>query len=432
MAVLSIKSRIFRGVATVSIATTALLFIAVLFAYADLERAMLHLIFAEEETFVLSHLDHLQGKTLETANVSAAHVPNGSSITPPALFSGLPIPYSGEVEHGDKAYIVHVNRVADGALYLAKDVTLFERREWLFRGVLSVIALVALGVGLVLANLTSRRIGQPMSRLADAVRRLAPGSGRSGADFPTDFREKELQEIAQAIARYLDELDAHTRRERRLLAMASHELRTPVAVIAGALDVVDKQGDPAAPTARRALCRIRAATDEMGAQLAAILALSRAPGKTTLAATDMSIVVGGVIDDMDAAGLETQRIVWSRPERPVLAMADPVLAKMLVRNLLHNALQHAGTGRVTVDLNRHGLTVKDSGPGLPDAYKSLLGGAVPTAAPEGAIGLYLVTLIAESLGWRPGVTDTPDGGTSIRLAWERVTVRPPQAPPHLA
>ena len=115
--------------------------------------------------------------------------------------------------------------------------------------------------------------------------------------------------------------------------------------------------------------------------------------------------------------------------RSLPAMSDPVLAKMRVRNLLHNALQHAGTGRVAIDLNRHGLTVKDSGPGLPDAYKSRLCSTAPAAAPEGAIGLYLVTLIAENLGWHPEVTDTPDGGASISLTWEHATIRPPRAPP---
>ncbi|MBI4740033.1 MAG: HAMP domain-containing histidine kinase [Betaproteobacteria bacterium] len=421
MAADSIRARIFRGVAAVSVATTVLMFIAVFVAYQDLERTMRHLVFAEEKSFFLAHLNRKQGSAIETDKLSAVFVPDGSAIAPPDLFSGLSVPHRGELRRNGKTYLIRIDRSADGTLYLAKDISLFERREWLFRGVLAAIVLAALGIGLLLAQVTSTRIARPMARLAAAVGRLTPGGGREASSaFPTDFHEKELREIAGTLARYLAAVDELMRRERRLLAMASHELRTPVAVIAGALEVIEKQGGAGAPAAGKAWRRIRVATDEMREQLAAILALSRTPAFTSVGQADMGAVAAAVLDDLAAAGLAVERIAWAHPPMPVTANADPVLAKMLVRNLIQNALQHTTVGTVGVELQADSLSVSDSGPGLPTADRMRLDGKPEhaEAPPGGALGLYLVTLIAERLGWSLSVRDMPQGGTCVTVGWE--------------
>lgn len=418
MAARSLRGRIFRGVAAVGIATAVLMSAVILFAYEDMERSMLHLVFADEEAFFLSHLD-THGNHLETANLDALFVPAGASTSIPALFASLPIPYSGELHRGEKSYLVHIDRVRDGTLYLAKDVTLFERREALFRVVLGAVVLLALVIGVALAHFTAARIARPLARLATAVDTLVPGRVRAdGAGFPTDFDEAELRRIAQPFAHYLDELDRLMARERRLLSLASHELRTPVAAIAGALDVIDKHacnGDGAAAT-ERALRRIRVAADDMRAQINAILALARTKAAVSLVATEMDTLCVGVIDDLAAAKLSTRRIDLVSPFGPASVATDPVLAKMLVRNLLQNALQHTTAGDVIVTLTADTLSVSDSGPGLPAAYRSLLGQSAEQNAPsEGGLGLYLVTLIAERLGWQLAVADAPGSGTTITI-----------------
>jgi signal transduction histidine kinase len=420
MASTSLRGRIFRGVAAVGIATIALMSAAIFFAYEDMERSMLHLVFADEEAFFLSHLD-THGNHLETATLDALFVPAGASTPVPALFAKLPVPYSGELHRGEKSYLVHIDRVQGGTLYLAKDVTLFERRETLFRVVLGAAVLLTLAIGVVLAHFTAARIARPLARLAAAVDGLVPGGGRKDNDrFPTEFEEAELRRIAVPFARYLDELDALMTRERRLLSLASHELRTPVAAISGALDVIEKHAGNGNGTERheRALQRIRVAADEMRAQIDAILALSRARSAETPVVTRMDELCVGVIDDLAAAGLSVRRIDLTPPFAPVAVATHPVLAKMLVRNLLHNALQHT-TGEVSLELAAAGLSIADTGAGLPAAYRSLIDhpSVTRSAPPEGGLGLYLVTLIAERLGWRLTIDAPSSGGTRVSVGW---------------
>ena len=420
MAAVSLRGRIFRGVAAVGIATIALMSAAIFFAYEDMERSMLHLVFADEEAFFLSHLD-THGNHLETATLDALFVPDGTTPPVPALFAGLSAPYSGELHRSDKSYLVHIDKVQGGTLYLAKDVTLFERREALFRMVLGATVLLTLALGVLLAHFTAARIARPLARLAAAVDGLVPGGKRKGNDrFPTEFEEAELRRIAVPFARYLQELDALMTRERRLLSLASHELRTPVAAISGALDVIEKHagnGNGAAQQ-ERALQRIRVAADEMRAQIDAILALSRARSAETPVVTRMDELCVGVIDDLAAAGLSVRRIDLMPPFGPVAVATHPVLAKMLVRNLLHNALQHT-SGEVSLELAAAGLSIADTGAGLQAAYRSLIDhpSVTRSAPPEGGLGLYLVTLIAERLGWRLTVDEPPTGGTHVSVSW---------------
>ncbi|WP_304641948.1 sensor histidine kinase, partial [Pseudomonas sp.] len=240
--------------------------------------------------------------------------------------------------------------------------------------------------------------------------------------FPVDFEEAELRRIAEPFAYYLDQLDQLMMRERRLLAMASHELRTPVSAIAGALDVVDKHGTgaPAGGPTLRALQRIRVASEEMRAQIDAILTLSRGGGDApSRVRIELDEVCEELINELAAAGLPAHRIELSCPERPVAVETDPTLAKMLLRNLLHNTLEHTPSGPIRLRIAHDEISVEDQGPGLPLAYQRLLGQPGERTVPtEGGLGLYLVSLIAERLQWRL-TTATPDqGGTRIIVSWQ--------------
>jgi len=420
-AAISLRKKVFRGVAAVSVVTTILMFVTVFFAYEDMERSMLHLVFADEESFFLSHLDS-QGSRLEAAGLQAVFIPAGSAEPVPPLFAGLKLPYKGELHLEDRSYLVHVDKERNGTLYLAKDITRFEQREALFRGVLFAVVVAALLIGVLLSRLTADRVTRPLSRLAAAVGKLAPDRrSEASPNFPTDFHETELRQIAHSFSRYLEELDRFMARERRLLSMASHELRTPVSVIAGALDVIEKRGAPCGEATDRALQRIRVATDEMREQINAILTLSRSKATNTDSEVDVADVCAGVIADLGDAGLATDRITWSPPLEPIMVKADPTLAKMLVRNLVHNALQHTQAGEITLTLAANALTVSDRGTGLSPRHKALLGSAPASRAPaEGGLGLYLVTLIAERLGWLVTVQESSgQPGTTIVISWQR-------------
>ncbi|MDK7178822.1 histidine kinase dimerization/phospho-acceptor domain-containing protein, partial [Micrococcus luteus] len=59
----------------------------------------------------------------------------------------------------------------------------------------------------------------------------------------TDYDEIELHSISDSFNQFLMQIEQFVQREKNLLNMASHELKTPLAVMLGGLDILDKRGN---------------------------------------------------------------------------------------------------------------------------------------------------------------------------------------------
>uniref|UniRef100_UPI000539692F sensor histidine kinase n=1 Tax=Kitasatospora sp. MBT63 TaxID=1444768 RepID=UPI000539692F len=150
--------------------------------------------------------------------------------------------------------------------------------------------------------------------------------------------------------------------QERLLADAAHELRTPVAVLRGAVDLVE--GAPAALPEH--LPRLRRASDRMAEVIENLLVRGRLQ-----AGVDGPRRVPVRLDQLVEAVCEE---LPPGPHRlgldldPVVAEVDPALVRLAVRNLLDNAVRHGGTpagGPAEVEVRVAGpvVTVADRGPG---------------------------------------------------------------------
>src|SRR5690606_1882219 len=121
------------------------------------------------------------------------------------------------------------------------------------------MALVIIAFSLLLAVLSSRRIVKPLRLLSDRISRTPVGT--SMPRMETDYADAELHSIAMTFNRFLDELESHVRREQSLLSLASHELRTPIAVMSGALDILESRNQLSSND-QATLARVRRACDE--------------------------------------------------------------------------------------------------------------------------------------------------------------------------
>src|SRR5690606_1477854 len=136
----------------------------------------------------------------------------------------------------------------------------FENREALFEMAVIIMAVVIIGLSLLLAIVSIRRIVKPLSLLSERIcsRPVGPSIPR----MATDYVDTELHSIATTFNRFLDELESYVLREQSLLSLASHELRTPVAVMSGALDILESRNQLNAND-QATLRRVRRACDEM-------------------------------------------------------------------------------------------------------------------------------------------------------------------------
>lgn len=412
----SIARRIHRTVFAISLICLLITGGLIYFANEDMEQTMLALDYQAERSFLLDNIGRDKVLTWHTANLRAFYVPADQvgQLTPPLLFRGLSIPFSGEIEVDGQTYLVTIDKVEGGRLYLANNITLFEHQETLFAIILAVICLGVIALSFVLARISSRRLVVPLRQLAGHIGNTLPG--RSMARVPQRFEDDELATIATTFNTFLDELEAYVKREQSLLGLASHELRTPIAVIAGALDVI-QQRDQLHEDDRRTLERARGANAEMGANVDMILKLARR-GETTGAATavDLPEMIRELLTELDSAG-DTHSRVTLEAATPGTPVADPVLVKMLLRNLVQNALRHT-SGDVCVRLAPDHIEVADQGEGLPEPYQRLLTErtmAVGELTTLSGLGLFIVTLICERVGWQLDIPQSSQQGTTLRL-----------------
>lgn len=412
----TIARRIHRTVFAISIICLVITGGLIYLANEDMEQTMLSLDYQAERSFLLDNIGRDQTLTWHTANLRAFYVPADQvdQATPPALFRGLPFPFSGEIEVNEQTYLVTIDKAGGGRLYLANNITLFEQQETLFAIVLAIICLAVIVLSFVLARISSRRLVVPLRQLAGHIGNTLPG--RSMSRVPPHFEDAELATIAATFNSFLDELEAYVKREQSLLGLASHELRTPIAVISGALDVM-QQRDQLHDDDRRTLDRARQANTEMGANVDMILKLARREETTDGAtAIDLPAMTRELLTELDSATGAQDRVTFAAnsPDSPI---ADPVLVKMLLRNLVQNALQHT-EGDVRVHMVRNCIEIIDHGAGLPVPYQRLL---TERTMPVGeltmmsGLGLFIVTLICERLGWQLHIPHSSEQGTTLRL-----------------
>ncbi|MFN0028535.1 MAG: ATP-binding protein [Acidimicrobiales bacterium] len=280
-------------------------------------------------------------------------------------------------------------------------------RQWL-RWSVPITVLLA---GLVTWLLAGRAL-RPVRAITEQAARI--GAGTLHERVPVPPTGDEIATLAVTMNEMLGRLQAHDHRHRRFVSDASHELRSPVAVLRTAADVALQPGSNVDAT--ELAQRVRAESDRMATMISDLLTLARydegGPGPTAEV-------------DLDDVLLEEA----ARPRRvPVDVRAvsggrvrgrAPELRRM-VTHLLDNAARHA-RGSVWVSLGCSGqlvqLAVEDDGVGIPVEQRRAiferfvrLDAARTRDAGGAGLGLAVVSSIVEGLGGHVTVDDSPHGG----------------------
>jgi signal transduction histidine kinase len=261
----------------------------------------------------------------------------------------------------------------------------------------------------------SRGITRRIEQLAEGARRW--GAGDLGHRVPVSGKD----EIASLAERFNETaaVSGLLAQERQMLASASHELRSPLARIRMALELLAEETD----AARRGELAHQAAGDiaELDALVEELLLSARAqPGvpRRPVAAVDLQALVTDEAATMGAT-IEGE---------PVSFAGEPAMLKHMVRNLLTNARLHGEGGAIRVEVRRQAaealIAVEDDGPGVPEAERERIFAPFYRASgprPPGDTGLGLgLALVRQVARYHGGdvlyVARTPKGSRfEVRL-----------------
>ncbi len=233
---------------------------------------------------------------------------------------------------------------------------------------LAAAGLIALAVGLPLSYLATRRALSPLTHMAAAATEIS--HARLGKRIDYDGPKDELGQLADALNEMLGRLENAFDDQRRFVADASHELRTPVAVIRGNVELL-RTGHSSGADADESLEMIENESVRMGRLLDELLALARLEsGGTT---RFQPLQVRALVDEVAARGRALgERTITSQGLCEAWIDGDPDLLDQALVNLVKNAVAHTEEGgrielACSADERTARISITDDGPGIPEA-----------------------------------------------------------------
>jgi len=324
----------------------------------------------------------------------------------------------------DEIMIDGVERVAlvrqvDGRpVALALDITDLEERE-LDMGLTMVGSAITLVVLLGIAIAWSvNRLLKPLRDMAQSIERLRPDQAGQRIDTP-DSASAELVVIADALNNYLQRNDRFVERERVFIDSASHELRTPVAVIAGASEIALQQSQLPEP-ARGQLQRIQRTAREVEQLISLLLVLAKDPARLARSSDHVALdeLIPGIVDDHRHLTRDKDLRLDILSLQPCEILAPLPIVQAAIGNLLRNAIEHSDRGRITIRLEAPAtVVIDDPGHGMtPEEIARIYASVARGGGRDGGgIGLDLISRLCEHLGWRLDFASDEGRGTTTTL-----------------
>lgn len=327
--------------------------------------------------------------------------------------------FTGGAEFPETELASGVRRV-DGVDYIVfGDIGSVEKTVDTVSAVLWLATPIVTALAALLAWSLASRALRPVRSITDQAATISGGT--LDARVPVPGTGDEVADLASTVNEMLDRLEADDRRRRRFVSDASHELRSPVAVMRSEAEVA--LNDPSSTDVEELASAVVSESGRMATIIDDLLALARhdegLPPPTTMVDLD---------DIVLAESKRTRRVAVDATRVSAGRVAGRVdeLTRM-VGHLLDNAARHAETQiRVSLQTTNHAvsLVVDDDGPGVPIDHREAvferftrLDEARTRDEGGAGLGLAVVASIAGRSGGSVSVGDSDLGGARFTVTW---------------
>jgi heavy metal sensor kinase len=290
-----------------------------------------------------------------------------------------PAPFQS-IHFAGRRYRVYVRRFSfsqqPGTIVVLQ--SLFHQSEFLetLAGTFAVVIPVTLVIAGLGGYFLARNSLSPVLAMSEQARSI--GAENLDARLSVRNPDDELGHLAQSFNGLLDRLSASFDRQKRFVADASHELRTPVAILCGETEVALAKEDRTQAEYRETLRILADESKRLKRIVEDLFTLARADaGQYPLSYTDFYLdeLAAECATNVRTLAAAKQITLTCKPSVEALIRADEALVRRMVLNLLDNAIKYTPAGGA-VGLHvedRDGiydLSVTDSGPGIPSDLHS--------------------------------------------------------------
>ncbi|WP_411851939.1 sensor histidine kinase [Stenotrophomonas sp. LGBM10] len=284
---------------------------------------------------------------------------------------------------------------------------------------LPIFALLAL-VTLIATPIIVRKALAGVERIAQEAKNIS--ASRRGVRLTETAVPVEIAPLVTAVNEALDRLDEGHERQRRFIAAAAHELRTPIAILRVKIDAADD-------ATSRSLAVEVARLTTLAEQLLDLHRMEASGQKETI---QLARLAKRVVADLAPLLIQSGRTVAVvvEPHQPIQGETGAV--ERVLANLVLNAAEHGGR-QVIVRVHGTCIEVEDDGPGIPVDERERVFEPFQRLRPRqtgAGLGLNLVQQVIDRHGGRVTILDAPGGGALIRVAFPpHPGVAPPPVPP---
>ena len=406
-------------VATIGIATVVGIYLTELVVEDMLTRRALTL---EAEHFWRLAANDPDHALPHTANMRG-YLAGASEPLPPG-FENLR-PGFGRLAVDGSDRLVHISERGGERLYLVFDEAGVSDLAFYFGLLPLSIVLLLMYFLLFVAYRWSQRALSPIVRLARQLQTVDfEASGHVALELGALRRSPnaEVATMVDALDQLAARIDAAIDRERVFTRDAGHELRTPVAVFKGSLDLLE-----AAPESRwrerdrQALKRMRRTVNDMETLLETLLLLARGEAATVKDETSVNEVVAVQIDELRALADQRSNTVALHEAAELRVRAPVKVVQIVIGNLLRNALTYTANGTVDVTVAANAVKVADTGPGMsrPDlanAFEPFYRADASRGTSRGhGLGLSIVRRLSQQFGWQLAANSRLGEGTTMEV-----------------
>ncbi len=295
---------------------------------------------------------------------------------------------------------------------------------------LAVAAVFALVFAFAVGWIVSGRALRPLRELVATTDEIG-GTGDLSRRLPPNDTKDEVGRLTRSFNAMLDRLEASRRElasaldaQRRFVADASHELRSPLTTIRSNAGFLRERPDASAADRAESLADIQSEADRMAVLVDDLLTLARGEhGAAPETPVDLSDLVDDEMRLIDGAGPPAELTV----EGDAIVRGDADMLRRLVRIILDNAAKHGGgpaAVRIVADDETIALSVTDRGPGFPEedldrVFDRFYRADPARSGPGAGLGLAIARSVVIAHGGSIIAANEPGGGARVTVVLPR-------------
>ncbi|MBX5186321.1 HAMP domain-containing histidine kinase [Rhizobium sp. NZLR5] len=231
-------------------------------------------------------------------------------------------------------------------------------------------------------------------------------ANRRGRRLSEEHVPREIAPLVRAVNDALRRLDEGYEQQRRFIASAAHELRTPIAILRLKIDTAV---EPSTRKLSADVARLSNLAEQM-------LDIQRLDADRIDESVDLGVLARRVAADLAPLLIASARTIEVQIEGASSLRGDAGAIERVMTNLVQNAIEHGGR-HVTLRVTASGFEVEDDGPGIPLEERDRVFEPFHRLRPRSTgsgLGLNLVQQIIERHGGRVSIVSAPGGGTIVR------------------